>query len=113
MTFAITRTDSVKLHLIEGGNGWSIHQCSFGSTTQSVVMLAYTEDAPLLQGRLKEARKVLRSNLEDGSCIHASYLDVSIEGMWDLGNFGGIIPCRSIWGDSRKRLAAVMVLDIP
>ena len=101
----------VKLYSTCSEDGWSIHQCSFGGTVQSVVMLAYSEDIPTLEKRLEESLKVLGTDLENGDCIHASYLDVSIPGRWKVGNSGGKIPCRSIWGACGKRLAAVLILD--
>lgn len=102
----------MKLYSSHGEDGWSIHQCSFGGTVQSVVMLAYTSDVPALLRRLGEAMKILGADLGDVDCIHASYLDVSIMGTLDLRSFGGRIPCRSIWGAFGNRLAAVLTLDI-
>jgi diphthine-ammonia ligase len=101
----------MKLYSGRGEDGYSIHQCLFGGTAQSVVMLDYSEDVAALRGRLDEALKVLGADLEVGDCQHTSYLDVSIQGMWDAGNFGGKIPCRSIWSASGKRLAVALILD--
>jgi diphthine-ammonia ligase len=100
----------VKLYS-SSGDGWSIHQCSFGGTAQSVVMLDYSENVLALERRIEEALKILGADLEAGDCVHAAYLDVSVQGMiWDAGKFGGKIPCRSIWGASERRLVAVLVL---
>jgi diphthine-ammonia ligase len=93
----------VKLYSSVSEEGWSIHQCSFGGTVQP----------DEFKSRLEGALKVLGTDLEIEDWVHASYLDVSIPGMWDVGNFGGEIPCRSIWGASGKRLAAVLILTAP
>jgi diphthine-ammonia ligase len=103
----------VKLYSSVSEEGWSIHQCSFGGTVQPVVMLEYSEEIDEFKSRLEGALKVLGTDLEIEDWVHASYLDVSIPGMWDVGNFGGEIPCRSIWGASGKRLAAVLILTAP
>jgi hypothetical protein len=39
---------------------------------------------------------------------HASYVDVSVEG---LRSFNGAIPCRTIWDISGTRLALVLLFD--
>jgi len=101
----------VKHYSSRGEDGWTIHQCSFGVTVQSVVMLSYSEDVPVLQMRLKEVLNCLGVDLNSGDCIHGSYLDVSIQGLWDAGTFGGKIPCRTIWGTSGRRLGAVLIID--
>jgi diphthine-ammonia ligase len=101
----------VQLYSSRSDDGWSFHQCSFGETLQTVVMIDYTEDVSEFLGRLGAALKVLGTQLDVEGCIHASYLDVSIQGMWNMGNFGGKIPCRSIWDASGKRLATVLILD--
>jgi diphthine-ammonia ligase len=101
----------MKLYSGRGEDGYSIHQCSFGGTAQSIVMLDYSEDVAALRGRLDEALKVLGADLEVRDCKHTSYVDVSIQGMWDAGNFASKIPCRSIWSASGKRLAVALILD--
>ena len=101
----------MQLYSSHSDDGWSIHQCSFGGIIQSVIVIDYSEDFSEFQKRLKEALKVLGPELEVRELIHTSYLDVSIQGIWDAGRFDGIIPCRSMWDASRKRLAALLILD--
>lgn len=101
----------MKLYSSCSEDGWSIHQCVFGGTVQSVVMLDYSEDIPALRRRLEEALKDLGVDLGVEERVHASYFDISIQGTWDAGNFGVKIPCRSVWGASGKRLAAVLIID--
>jgi diphthine-ammonia ligase len=74
-------------------------------------MIDYLEGVSGFLRRVGEALKVFGAELEVRDCVHASYLDVSIQGMWDAGNFGGKIPCKSIWYTSKKRLAAVLILE--
>ncbi|PMD40092.1 adenine nucleotide alpha hydrolases-like protein [Hyaloscypha variabilis F] len=102
---------SVKLYSTRGEEGWSVQQCSFGSTVQSVVTLVYTENLPVLRRSFEEALKYLGVDSKDGELINASYLDISIQELWDAGEFGGKIPCRSIWDASGKRVAAVLIVD--
>ncbi|KAE9381683.1 adenine nucleotide alpha hydrolases-like protein [Stipitochalara longipes BDJ] len=101
----------VKLYSGRDEDGWLIHQCSFGDTLQSAVMLTYSEDVSLLRRRLEDALKRLGVDSKLGDCINASYLDISVQGLWDAGSLGGKIPCRSIWGASGKRVAAVLIVD--
>jgi diphthine-ammonia ligase len=101
----------VKLYSTRGEEGWSVQQCSFGSTVQSVVTLVYTENLPVLRRSFEEALKYLGVDSKDGELINASYLDISIQELWDAGEFGGKIPCRSIWDASGKRVAAVLIVD--
>jgi diphthine-ammonia ligase len=101
----------VKLYSSSSEDSWSIRQCSFGGTVRSVVMLVYSEDVLTLRRRIEEALKVLGADLEVRDLVHTSYLDVSIPGLWEVENFGGEIPCRSVWGASGKRLAAVLILE--
>ena len=101
----------MKLYFSHYEDGWTIHQCSYGVTVQSIVMLSYSEDISLLRRRLEEALKCLGVDLKVGDCIHGSYLDVSIQALWDTENLGGQIPCRTIWSASGRRLGAVLIID--
>lgn len=101
-----------KLYSCSSENGWSVYQCSFGGTLQSVIVLAYSEDVPALGRRLEDALQFLGVDLETGDLVHASYLDISIKGEWDAHSFGGKIPCRSVWSSTGQRLAAVLILDV-
>ena len=101
-----------KLYSCSSEDGWSVYQCSFGGALQSVIVLAYSEDVPALGRRLEDALQFLGVDLETGDLVHTSYLDNSIKGEWDTQSFGGKIPCRSIWGSTRQRLAAVLILDL-
>ena len=74
-------------------------------------MLTFSKDVPALGRRLEDALQFLGVDLETGDLVHTSYLDISIKGEWDA-SFGGKIPCRSIWGSTRQRLAAVLILDV-
>jgi diphthine-ammonia ligase len=111
VNFRITDADDMQLYSSRGGDAWSIHQCSFSGVIHSVCMIDYSEDVSELQRKLEQALKGLGSGLEARDFIHTSYLDVSIQGLWDVGNFSGRIPCRSIWEASGKKLAAVLILD--
>lgn len=67
---------------------------------------------PALGRRVEDALQFLGVDLEPGDLVHASYLDISIKGGWDAQSFGGKIPCRSIWGSTGQKLAAVLILDV-
>lgn len=93
---------------------WIVQQCQFGSAVQSVIILPHAAadgHVPTLSERLQDA--LTSAGLESGVCGSVSYLDMSIK---DLASpapaklFGGIVPCRSIWDASGKRLAAVLIL---
>jgi diphthine-ammonia ligase len=101
-----------KLYSNSSEDGWSVHQCSFGGALQSVILLAYSEDVSALRRRLEDALQLLGVDLGTGDLVHASYLDFSIKEEWDAQSFGGKIPCRSIWGSTGQRLAAVLILDV-
>ena len=101
----------MKLYSSRCEDVWTNHQCSFGITAQSVIMLSYSEDIPVLRRGLEESLISLGVNLKVEDCIHISYLDVSIQGLWDAGSFGGKIPCRTIWDASGRRLGAVLIVD--
>jgi diphthine-ammonia ligase len=109
--FWLAGADDVQLYSRHSDDGWSIHQCSFGGTVQSVVMIDDSESVSGFQSKLEKALKVLGPVSEVGKWICTSYLNVSIPGMWVAGNFGSKIPCRSMWNAAGKRLAAVMILD--
>jgi hypothetical protein len=73
----------------------------------------YSESVSTFKERLGEALKPFGLGLESRDYSFVSYLDVSIEGLRESGDYSGAIPCRSIWGNSGKRLAAVLLLETP
>ncbi len=92
-------------------DGWSVHQCTFGHTVVSVIMIDYSEVIFDISVRLDGVCGALK--LESGTEIKSSaaYVDVSINGILERGSFGGQVPCRSIWDKEGRRLAAVIVLN--
>jgi len=103
-------TNSAQPFQTTSDEGWSIHQCVFGIAVQSIVMIKYSEDISNFSKRLDAALKVLGDS-SPKQCIHASYLDVTIPGIWNIADFGGRIPCRSILDISGQKLAAVFIVE--
>jgi hypothetical protein len=71
----------------------------------------YSESVSEFKERLGEALEALGLDVERRDFVFASYLDVSIEGLRESGDYSGFIPCRSIWGISGERFAAVLLLE--
>ena len=77
----------------------------------TIISVAYAESVSKFRERIREALEAVGLDLECSDYSFASYLDVSIEGMWASRAFSGAIPCRSIWAASGERLAAVLLLE--
>jgi diphthine-ammonia ligase len=91
--------------------GWAIYQCTFGDAMQLVVMIDYSEAVSDFSKRLDGALIIVGAESYVDKLGFASYLDVSIEGIWDSGSYKGAIPCRSIWDGFGKRLAGVLLFS--
>ena len=77
----------------------------------TVISVVYLESVSEFKKRLGEALKALGLDLESRDFVFASYLDISLEGLRESGNYSGAIFCRNIWGASGERLAAVLLLE--
>ena len=77
----------------------------------TVISVVYSESASEFEERLGVALEALGLVLGWRDYLFASYLDVSIDGLRESGNYSGAIPCRSIWGISGERLSAVLLLE--
>jgi hypothetical protein len=77
----------------------------------TVISVVYFESLSEFKERLGEALKALSLDVESQEFVFASYLDVSIEGLRESGDYSGAILCRSIWDISGERLAAVLLLE--
>ena len=76
---------------------------------QTVVML-YHQDGRIVD-RLRQALVAVGIDKGGGKQSYASYVDMSAGVGGLLGQFGSIVPCRSIWDAGGSRLNAVMVFD--
>lgn len=79
---------------------------------QLVVAVSYSDSSEEVSTRLAEAFGSLGSGSVLQNRVYLSYLDNSINGIEGERDSKGIIPCRSIWDVSCRRLSAVLVLDI-
>ena len=77
----------------------------------TVISVVYSQSISKFKERMGEALQALGLGLECRDVSFASYLDVSIEGLRESGDYSGAIPCRSIWANSGERLAAVLILE--
>jgi hypothetical protein len=77
----------------------------------TIISVVYSESVSKFKERFGEALEALGLVLEWKDYLFASYLDVSIDGLRESGNYSGAIPCRSIWGISGERLSAVLLLE--
>lgn len=77
----------------------------------TIISVVYSKSVYKFKERLGEALEALGLVLEWRDYLFASYLDVSIDGLRESGNYNGPIPCRSIWGISGERFSAVLLLE--
>ena len=77
----------------------------------TIISVVYSKSVYKFKERLGEALEALGLVLEWRDYLFASYLDVSIDGLRESGNYSGAIPCRSIWGISGERLSAVLLFE--
>jgi hypothetical protein len=77
----------------------------------TVISVVYSETISEFKERLGEALEALGLDVESRDFVFASYLDISIEGLRESGDYNCAILCRSIWGISGERLAAVLLLE--
>jgi hypothetical protein len=79
---------------------------------QTVVLIPYIENSEEICSGVEEALETV--GIEPGASANASWLDLSI---MDIGRalavrrLGGVVPCRSLWDVSGRRLAVVLVFD--
>ncbi|KAH9221636.1 hypothetical protein DL95DRAFT_355690 [Leptodontidium sp. 2 PMI_412] len=102
---------SVKLSSSKSPKGWTIHQCSFGSKTISIIMLAYSPTLPSINEKLEDIFSPLGGVEGMQAESSAAYVDVSIPGLWEQGRFGGAVPCRGIWDGDGRRVSCVVLFD--
>lgn len=79
---------------------------------QLVVMVSYSESTSEISRNLNEAFASLGLAPEMIRHSYASYKDVSIEGLWSIGDIDGAMPCMSIWSNGGARLAIVLLFDL-
>jgi diphthine-ammonia ligase len=79
---------------------------------RSVVVALYTNDSEEVTRRISEALESAGILTEASAC--ASWLDLSIHDIdktLEVGRCSGVVPCRSLWDASGRRLAAVLVFE--
>lgn len=116
---------------LTSGNGWTLYQTIVnGKIMQSLVMVPYSERISDLGGIVAGALESVGSSSGGDSGgeasselrSHASYIDVSVsdgaaggavrrsESGSTLLEMIGVVPCRSLWDEDGRRLAAVVLL---
>jgi hypothetical protein len=75
------------------------------------ISVIYSESVSEFKERLEEALEALGLDVDSRNFVFASYLDVSIEGLGESGDYSGAILCRSIWDISGEKLAAVLLVE--
>ena len=90
---------------------YTIHQTRFPATTITTLLLDHTASLSTLIATLEQALSSL--GLDQGMQKETSgaWVDVSISGLWEQGDFGGAVPCRTIWDAEGRRMAAVLVFE--
>jgi hypothetical protein len=83
-----------------------------------MVMLSHQREIRDVSGAIKNLIATAKGFHESAStqaigdlCVpYASYFDACVKGLWEsTSDYGGIIPCRSLWDVSGNRLAAVLL----
>lgn len=95
----------------KSGEGWVLHQCAFGTAAQSTVAIGYASIISDLRKSVDEALVFLGRDPQACGLITSSYLDNTVGWVADMCEFGGMVPCRSIWDGEGGRLAALLILD--
>merc|ERR1711977_460182 len=90
---------------------YTIHQTRLPATTITTLLLDHTASLSTLIATLDQALSSL--GLDQGMQKETSgaWVDVSISGLWEQGDFGGAVPCRTIWDAEGRRMAAVLVFE--
>jgi diphthine-ammonia ligase len=84
----------------------------FLTFAQNISSLAQTID--LLLSKIETPAQTTQRKQQSGyGNAQAAYLDVGVGGLWDEveGDYGGVVPCRSLWDWEGKRLAAVLLFE--
>jgi len=106
-------TDVFKLDSWGKEGEWVICSCVFGGVIQLVVEIFYSELAFEIEERLVEALGSLGPDFLENDRNFLSYLDGSIRGLEGFESWSCVVPCKSIWGMSGRRAAALRLFDIP
>ncbi|KAK0119187.1 hypothetical protein ONS96_012251 [Cadophora gregata f. sp. sojae] len=99
----------VELLRSRGEEGYTIHQTHLPTSTISFISLSHNSSLSSLATTLEVALSSLGAEKGSQKASSAAWVDVSIPGLWEQGDFGGAVPCRSIWDREGRRVAAVMV----
>lgn len=100
----LSETDhGMQVPIVSEQDGGLLHTCSVGSSIKQLVLLIPDKGATNVQGWLQTTKKNL---VADGSEIVEVYVDATLCALHEIQ---GLVPCRSLWDKSGRRLAAVLV----
>ncbi|KAH8676676.1 hypothetical protein BGZ60DRAFT_447150 [Tricladium varicosporioides] len=100
---------ATRLHPSIHGVGWVIHQCTFGGSLQTIIMVEYSETISQVSKFVEGAFRELGVDAIEEYRSHAFYLNISSREALGTKLHGGMIPCWNIWDSEGKRLSAVLL----